>query len=88
MSHVTRKPVFGVCDQVRLKPACSAIKTSWRLDIFYIETTDITLSKQRITKALIRLFAYGISSFPHDAANMLLMGKTGNTDFFISFDLN
>ena len=28
MSHVTRKPVFGVCDQTRLKPACSAIETS------------------------------------------------------------
>ena len=28
MSHVTRKPVFGVCDQVRLKPACSAVETS------------------------------------------------------------
>ena len=27
MSHVTRKPVFGVCDQVRLKPTCSAIET-------------------------------------------------------------
>ena len=24
MSLVSRKPVFGVCDQVRLKPACSA----------------------------------------------------------------
>ena len=28
MSLVTRKPVFGVCDQVRLKPACSATETS------------------------------------------------------------
>ena len=28
MSHVTRKPVFGVSDQVRLEPACSADKTS------------------------------------------------------------
>ena len=28
MSHLTRKPVFGVCDQVRLKPACSATETS------------------------------------------------------------
>ena len=24
LSHVLRNPVFGVCDQVRLKPACSA----------------------------------------------------------------
>ena len=28
MSPVMRKPVFGVCDQVRLKPACSATETS------------------------------------------------------------
>ena len=28
MSHVTRKPVFGVCNQGRLKPACSATETS------------------------------------------------------------
>ena len=28
MSHVTRKPVFEVCDQVRLKPDCSATETS------------------------------------------------------------
>ena len=27
LSHVTRKPVFGVRDQVRLKPACSATET-------------------------------------------------------------
>ena len=28
LSHVTRKPAFGVCDQLRLEPACSAIDTS------------------------------------------------------------
>ena len=28
MSHVTRKPVLGSCDQVRLKPACSATETN------------------------------------------------------------
>ena len=28
MSLVTRKPVFGVCDQVRLKLACLATETS------------------------------------------------------------
>ena len=28
MSLITRKPVFGVSDQVRLKPACSATETS------------------------------------------------------------
>ena len=28
LSHVTRKPVFRVCDQLRLKPACSVEETS------------------------------------------------------------
>ena len=28
LSLVTRKPVFRVCDQVRLKPVCSATETS------------------------------------------------------------
>ena len=28
LSHVTKKSVFRVCDQVRLKPACSATETS------------------------------------------------------------
>ena len=28
MSHITRKPVFGVCDKLRLKPACSDDETS------------------------------------------------------------
>ena len=26
--HVTRKPIFGVCDQVRLKLACSTTESS------------------------------------------------------------
>ena len=55
MSHVTRKPFFGVCDQVRLKPACSATETSKSLEILGIETRGIILSRQRTTKTLIRL---------------------------------
>ena len=43
---VTRKPVFGGCDQLSLKLACSAIGTSYKLEILHIETTDIILSKQ------------------------------------------
>ena len=50
-----RKPVFGVCDQVRLKPACAATETSSRLEISYVETRGIILSEQRTTKALISL---------------------------------
>ena len=54
MSLVTRKPVFGVYDQVRLKPACAATATSWRLEISDIEKGGILLSRQRITKMLIK----------------------------------
>ena len=54
VSLVTRKPVFGVCDQVRHKSACAATEASKRLEISDIETRDI-LSRQRTTKALIRL---------------------------------
>ena len=28
LSHITRKPIFASCNQVRLKPACSATETS------------------------------------------------------------
>ena len=45
----------GVSDQVRLKLACSATEVRMRLEILVTETRDITLSRQRTTKALIRL---------------------------------
>ena len=40
---------LGVCDQVRLKQACSASEASYRLEILDIETRGITsiLSRQR-----------------------------------------
>ena len=44
VSLVMRKPVFGVQDQVRLKPACSATEASQSLEISDIETRDIILS--------------------------------------------
>ena len=46
MSHVTVKPVFGVCDQVRLKPACSATGTIQGLEPLDIAMIHIILSKQ------------------------------------------
>ena len=45
----------GVSDQVRLKLACWATEASMTLKILVTETRDITLSRQRTTKALIRL---------------------------------
>ena len=45
----------GGSDEVRLKLACSATEASMRLEILVTETRDITLSRQRTTKVLIRL---------------------------------
>ena len=36
-SHIMRKPVFVVCDQIRLKPACSATETRGIEKIFLFE---------------------------------------------------
>ena len=45
----------GFSDQARHKPACSATEASESHEIANIETIDIILSRQRTTKALIRL---------------------------------
>ena len=42
-----RKPVFGVCDQGRLKLACAATEARQRLEILDIETGDSILSRQQ-----------------------------------------
>ena len=55
MRHVTTKPVFGIFDQVSLKPACSATEISQSHEIAHIETRGILLFRQQTTKALIRL---------------------------------
>ena len=52
MSHVTRKPVLRVSDQVRLKPVCSAKEDSFSHEIAIIDTKDIILSRQRTTKVM------------------------------------
>ena len=54
MSLVMRKPVFGICDQVRLKLTEQPQKLA-RLEISDTETRDIILSRQPTTKVLIRL---------------------------------
>ena len=45
MSLVPRKPVFGVSDQVILKPACSATETNQSLKILHLASIDIILAK-------------------------------------------
>ena len=52
MSHVMRKPVFGVCDQVRLKPACSATETSKSLEILDLTSIGIILFTVQVKKNL------------------------------------
>ena len=41
MSHVTTKPAFGVCDQLRHKPACSATDTGLGLEISAVASRSI-----------------------------------------------
>ena len=55
VNHATRKPVFGACDPLRLKPAYSAAETSLGLEISAIASIGIILSRQWTTKALILL---------------------------------
>ena len=48
MGRNTRKPVFGVSEEVRFKPACSATETSQNIEILLVASLDI-LSKEQIT---------------------------------------
>ena len=68
MSHVKRKPAFGVSDQVRHKPACAATEASKRLEISDIETRDIILSRQLSAPLLV---AYGINMFSYHLAHII-----------------
>ena len=82
MSLITRKPVFRVGDQGRLKLAYTATEARQGLEILDIASIDITLSKQWTTKAVIRLhrcagssapslFAYGKNRFSHYEAQIV-----------------
>ena len=101
ITNVTGKSVFGVCDQVKLKPACSETQASWSLEIS-ITSRGIILSKQRTTKALNRLrgcavwsalllFAYSINRFSHDVADIVLAENTctyNSYSFWFSFRIS
>ena len=78
--------VFGISDQVRLKLTCSATEAIYSLEILYIASRGIILSRQRTTKALIRLrgctgwsapllFAYRKNRFSDHDAHLLLIGR-------------
>ena len=47
MSQVMRKPVFGISDQVRLRPVRTATKDGQRLEISDLGRGGIVLSMQR-----------------------------------------
>ena len=68
-SLVATKPVFGVSDKMRFKPACSATETSLKIEISLVASLDMVLSKQRSTKALIRLRGWAGWSAPMLFAN-------------------
>ena len=55
---LNRKPVFGVSDQVMLKPVFSATENRQNTKISHEDSLNIKIvqSKTGITKALIRLF--------------------------------
>ena len=42
-SLVVRKPVFGVSDQVRHKPGCTATEDGWKLEISQLGSRGIVL---------------------------------------------
>ena len=46
MSHVVRKPVFGVSDQFRHKPGCTTIDDGLRLAILDLGSKAIVQSMQ------------------------------------------
>ena len=88
MSQDTRKPVFRVCDQLRLKLACSADETSKGLEISAVSNRGIIPSRQRTTKELIRLrellFAYGLNRSFHDVAHISVYQQNFKTKFSVT----
>ena len=46
MGHGARKPVYGVCEHVRIKSACSATETSKNNESFYKSSLDIILCRE------------------------------------------
>ena len=55
MGLVARKPVFGVSNKVRFKPAFSATETSQKIEIALEASLGMIFSNTGITQALIRL---------------------------------
>ena len=77
-----RKPVFGVCDQMRLKPAYSATETSQNLDILDSARIWFILPRQRTTKALTSCSYMTKDRFSHDVAQFSHFKKGYNLNLF------
>ena len=61
---VRRKPLSGVCSQVRLKPNFTASEASYSIEIMHIEKFAIMLFRKCIKKAQIRLCRFTVLSAP------------------------
>ena len=44
LSLIVRKPVLGVCDQVRHKPGCTTTEDDYRLEILDLGSRGIVLT--------------------------------------------
>ena len=67
LSLKTRKPVTGVCDQVRLTLAFSSTETSLSLEILDVARKDYADAQADLH---LFLFAYGLSRFAHYTAHL------------------
>ena len=75
-----RKPVFGVSDQVRHKPGCTATEDGWRLEISILKVEGLYFlcgenkgaDQLAVTAQLICVFvfAYAKSLFSHKEAHI------------------
>ena len=78
IGYVERKPIFGVCDQVTLEPACLATETSYKLKSFtgntcrccMLQKTNIKGADQTAQIGLCVLFAHNKVRFPRIEANL------------------
>ena len=78
LSHVVRKPVFGVTDKDPHKPGCTATEDGRRFEMLDLGCRESVVSMLHKTKALkartssAHVFAYAKSMFSHGEANIHL----------------
>ena len=79
LSCDTRKPVFGVSDQVKHKTACASTEDGWKLEILDLRRRGIVLSTKAlnsfaVTAKLICAFVFAKAKirFSHDVAQLCI----------------